>query len=449
MDDTAQPNQNLNNNTTNQPANTDNSSVPETQPIAIPQPEPVVPPTVDTPPVFTTVEDVPPAPAQPMATPVAGGAGPQDEQIPSLANNYYSPKGGGVNTRMITGLLGIIVLTLAVGVGTFLALNNQNPQKKAAYENCPDGSAITWCAHFECPNGDTDGDRRCGLGDDGATQGGDCGTGGCGQTDFYNGQPNDYTSFCMNSFNGGFPNCGGNGDGDGEVTEWCDDVKAFDANGNQLGNNALSQLQPGTTITFGIKGQPTGRDYNRARFTINGGDRETTTDKEAGIGYALDYIIPANVTSFSIKGAVHHTAKDRWINKQKNGSDCKLNFELGAVSSPSPSPSVSPSPSPSPTPPGVVSAQCLEIKIYDSEWTQIMAADLVNLKSGDVIRVAAAGSPADQFDQAQFTINGTQRAAVTQKKTGTDEYYDEYTLESNVTTFSISVKLHHLVLGWI
>jgi hypothetical protein len=61
--------------------------------------------------------------------------------------------------------------------------------------NCPDGSgrSIAWCATWNCPNGDTNGDSECTAADSGASYsvgtGNACGNpgSGCGQVDYYAG----------------------------------------------------------------------------------------------------------------------------------------------------------------------------------------------------------------------------------------------------------------------
>ena len=102
----------------------------------------------------------------------------------------------------------------------------------------------------------------------------------------------------------------------------------------------------------------------------------------------------------------------------------------------------------SPPPPGAT-AQCLNVKAYDTEWNQITAAVLPTLKAGDKVRFAVAGTATSgNFDKAKFKINGTERAEVSVKKPGTEEFYDEYTIPEGVTTFSINAQIHHSSLGW-
>ncbi|MFZ5932481.1 MAG: hypothetical protein ACOYT7_00105 [Patescibacteria group bacterium] len=94
-------------------------------------------------------------------------------------------------------------------------------------------------------------------------------------------------------------------------------------------------------------------------------------------------------------------------------------------------------------------AQCLNVKAYDTSWNPLSPDDLAQLKAGDVVRFAVAGTTTGgSFDKARFKINGVQRPEVTQKKPGTEEFYDEYTIPEGITSFSIGAQIHHATLGW-
>lgn len=94
-------------------------------------------------------------------------------------------------------------------------------------------------------------------------------------------------------------------------------------------------------------------------------------------------------------------------------------------------------------------AQCIEIRVYDTSWVLLTGADLVNLKAGDTVRFAVLGSTtAGIFDKAVFSINGQLTPEVTDKKPGTEEFYYEYTItEADLgTTFSVQAWVHHATL---
>lgn len=99
-----------------------------------------------------------------------------------------------------------------------------------------------------------------------------------------------------------------------------------------------------------------------------------------------------------------------------------------------------------PQTPGV-SASCLNIQAFDTEWNSITS--LSSLVAGDVVRFTVAGTTSSgSFDKARFNINGTFRSEVSVKKPGTEKFYDEYTIPENITTFTIDAEVHHTTLGW-
>jgi hypothetical protein len=98
---------------------------------------------------------------------------------------------------------------------------------------------------------------------------------------------------------------------------------------------------------------------------------------------------------------------------------------------------------------GELNAQCQAIKVYDTSWNQLTAAQLSNLTAGSVIRFAVSGTATSgTFDKAQFTVNGTALSETTTKKPGTEEFYSEYTIPDGITSFTITGKVHHSTLGW-
>lgn len=159
----------------------------------------------------------------------------------------------------------------------------------------------------------------------------------------------------------------------------------------------------------------------------------------------------------------------RW-NRYGSGPNCKdvsnVQIWLGEIlPSPTSTPALTPTPTlppevtptvthpttptPTPTLPPHISAQCLEIKAFDSEWNQLSSGDLTALNPGVVIRFTVAGSTSSgNLDRARFTINGTLRPEVTAKRPGTDEFFDEFTIPEGVASFTVNAQLHHSSLGW-
>jgi hypothetical protein len=96
-----------------------------------------------------------------------------------------------------------------------------------------------------------------------------------------------------------------------------------------------------------------------------------------------------------------------------------------------------------------VLAQCFEVKVFNTDWSQIMITDLASKHAGDTVYFSVGGSAtAGSFDKARFTINGQLRAEVTTKKPGSDEFYDIYTIPQGITTLTVAAQIHHTTLGW-
>lgn len=98
---------------------------------------------------------------------------------------------------------------------------------------------------------------------------------------------------------------------------------------------------------------------------------------------------------------------------------------------------------------GGQTAQCLNIQAFDSEFNLLTSSDLSALTPGDSIIFTVAGTATSgTFTGARFTINGTVRPVVTQKRPGTEEFMDTYTIPEGVTSFSIQAQIRHSSLGF-
>jgi hypothetical protein len=71
------------------------------------------------------------------------------------------------------------------------------------------------------------------------------------------------------------------------------------------------------------------------------------------------------------------------------------------------------------------------------------------LHPGSIVIFTVEGTPATMIDKARFTINTTLSPEVTTKRTGTNEYYYQYTIPVNVYGLSVQAELHHLIYGWL
>ncbi len=109
-----------------------------------------------------------------------------------------------------------------------------------------------------------------------------------------------------------------------------------------------------------------------------------------------------------------------------------------------PTPTATNTPTPTSTPPPT--AQCKEIKAYDTNWNPLSANQLTRLSSGDNVRFTVLGSTsAGIFDKAIFQINGILTNEVTDKRPGTQEFYFEYTIttENLGQTITVNAWVHH------
>lgn len=101
-----------------------------------------------------------------------------------------------------------------------------------------------------------------------------------------------------------------------------------------------------------------------------------------------------------------------------------------------------------PTPTTAISCQCDQIKAYDTSWKLLTSADLAALKAGDKVRFAVSGTTTSgTIDKSRFKINGATYKESAVKKTGTQEYYYEYTIPAGVTSFTVEAQIHHAGLN--
>lgn len=100
-------------------------------------------------------------------------------------------------------------------------------------------------------------------------------------------------------------------------------------------------------------------------------------------------------------------------------------------------------------PPSGTSASCGEVKAYDTAWNLLSQAQLSALDSGSKVRFAVSGTASSgSFDKAKFIVNGTDLGETSLKKPSTEEFYSEYTIPTNVTSFTVGAQVHHSELGW-
>lgn len=250
-------------------------------------------------------------------------------QYPS-SNPVLGNEGGNKKKSNMGPIAGIAALVLLIGAfagGAFFLTQrtsnlaeNLDDRSRAGEGSCPDGSGnAAWCATWNCPNGDQNGDGQC-TSDDGAgpSIGGGAGCGapssGCGQTDVYKEGPagQNWGSFCGTTFHS-FDNCGGGSSSGGSSSGGqqpkpdCKDVRVLKQNDagawEQVRGRDLDTLTPGTAVRFIVKGE--NGNFKRARFKINDAAEWTeTNDKEDGWFY-INYTIPADATKISVRANVY------------------------------------------------------------------------------------------------------------------------------------------------
>jgi hypothetical protein len=90
--------------------------------------------------------------------------------------------------------------------------------------------------------------------------------------------------------------------------------------------------------------------------------------------------------------------------------------------------------------------QCTGIKIYDANFTEIPTSDYSKLAPGTQIKIAVTGTtPSGNFDMARFFVNDAANPigqSSTTVPSNPAEFYIDYTIPSEVTTFTISAELH-------
>lgn len=96
-----------------------------------------------------------------------------------------------------------------------------------------------------------------------------------------------------------------------------------------------------------------------------------------------------------------------------------------------------------------ITAECGDVKAYDLNWNLLSQTVLNNSDPGTKVRFTVSGTTnSGSFDKAKFSVNSVSLGETTLKKPGTNEFYIEYTLATDVTDFTVSAQIHHSELGW-
>jgi len=94
-------------------------------------------------------------------------------------------------------------------------------------------------------------------------------------------------------------------------------------------------------------------------------------------------------------------------------------------------------------------AKCESIKTYDTNWNELTLSQLHSLKTGNTARFTVQGTCTNgSIQKARFVINGVIQPETTSKRSGTDEFYYDYTLPEGVYDFRVQGQLYHSEYGW-
>ncbi len=111
--------------------------------------------------------------------------------------------------------------------------------------------------------------------------------------------------------------------------------------------------------------------------------------------------------------------------------------------------------------PNYTAPSCFNVKVYNNttDWTLLSDDDLAILKGGDVVVFAAngEGSTNGSLGKAQFIVIaldandnnlGEISPEITNKRSGTNEFYWEYTIPEGVSGIDVEAKLFDSNYGW-
>ena len=423
--------------------------------------------------------DIPPADASlpPPFPPDAGSAAPNFDIPPVITPGQPNKKFGG--KRVIATILGLLVLVGGLGAGVILVQQQQDIREKAAAGNlckAEEGSCVPdnytcseGSAKMDCPSG-----KKCGFGTCKAPA---APTSTQQPTTLCSKDCVTSTSQCVSG-----SQVGGVGYGDCGAGEYCCTQIAqptcrqecLDQGNTPSECNALPPCPGSTAAPTSSPGSGGGQCTRVSSTERVSGDSLTVTPDDFekcqtacsdgtlwvakytcdGInlsqgcqdnGVILDNLITTQEAvdrkSFPVGNLTCGTVQiDVGC---KNASNTWGNVKFLSKSASTACSTSTPPPGDGPT------AQCLNIKAFDANWTELTSAQLAQIKVGDTVRFTVAGQASSgSFDKARFKINSVQRPEVTGKRPGTDEYYDEYTIPAGITTFTINAQIHHATLGW-
>lgn len=428
---------------------------------------------VFTPPNFSTEQDAPPPPIvkkEEITTratdPIteekegpSGGAAPSffDQpttpglnNLPPIVNLPKPPARKLFPTKTVATILGLLVIIGGVAGGATLVQQRQELREKAAGQPCSQG-----CGTNEYCNASGVCATKIGSGED---------VGGCCDQSAASDSPNGCRSWetcsipngsCQSGFSCNAQGGGGGGGG-------CTPIVDF-SGASTSGFDCRNQSSVSISI---IARRPAGCDINQElRVDYKKTNANCPGDSYAGCQGACG--TGANPATLVIPAGQNEASESVSCSAPACGS-CQVDLEEGGRSygvrvwqntgcgGPTPTPTatppgVTPTPTPTSTPPGVtptptpgLSASCLNIKAYDTNWNQLTAGQLAQLRPGARVRFTVSGfATSGTFDKAKFKINGVE-SETTSKKPSSSEFYYEYLIPTGTLTFTIEAQVHHL-----
>lgn len=95
-----------------------------------------------------------------------------------------------------------------------------------------------------------------------------------------------------------------------------------------------------------------------------------------------------------------------------------------------------------------VAPYCAAFVAYDADWNLLDNTGLSALTVGSVVNFCVTGGPLPSaFDKAKFIINGVEQAEITDRRSNSTDFCQNYTIPEGTTTFTISAQIHSAA-GW-
>lgn len=346
----------------------------------------------------------------PPGTESAGGGSPDD--IPPVISSTPKKKFG--SGRIIATILGVIVLVGGIGAGLVLTFQPQLFQQRAFFTEGTGGGNYLGDnpGNVAPPRRDNEGGGGGGSTVNYATDVNNCGSAGhkCSTGDLCSG------GVCFNPLTDS-NNCGAAGHkcstGDSCADGQCVNLMTSSSNCGSVGHACQTGYECQSGVCTVVPNSQCGRNNDLgAPVCCDAGTRASCSNPTCE------------------QGRKECIVGGKYCTIEADSADCK-----GA--------------NPTEPPSLTQTASCQNIKAYTTSWTLLSNADLNALSAGDKVNFCVLGAASSgTFDMARFTINSVQQATTTVNRPGTNDYCQDYTIPSGVSSFDVSAQVHHTTLGW-